>query len=87
MKAYTFKAEDGSLLIEIIGEDVRIGIALEPNLSESSWHYVTKKGICDFGIFGEDAMRDIIDYIAKQSQPGHHDVEEFYQDNVAALGA
>lgn len=44
-KIYAFNLEDGSLLIEWIFDDLRIGFNIEPIKTESSWYLVTNKNL------------------------------------------
>lgn len=49
---HTFPVDDGSLLIEWIFEDFRIGFSLEQNKSESSWYLVTNPKIGEISASG-----------------------------------
>lgn len=52
-------AEDGSLLIEWIFSDYRIGFSIEPDLQESGWYLVSNKNLGEISASGFLFRKDI----------------------------
>lgn len=50
---HAFDVEDGSLLIEWIFDDFRIGFGIEPIPSESSWYLVSNARLGNFNLAGD----------------------------------
>ena len=44
-KFHIYKLNDGSILLEHISRDYRIGFSLDQNIEESSWYFVTNKDL------------------------------------------
>ena len=53
------EVEDGSVLIERIAADGKIGFSIEPD-EKDSWYIVTKKGIVDYGLLAETTVSDLM---------------------------
>ena len=49
---HAFDVQDGSILIEWIFDDFRVGFSIEPILSESSWYLVSNAKLGDIGKSG-----------------------------------
>lgn len=49
---HAFSLSDGSILIEWISGDFRIGLSLESDSSESSWYLVSSGDLGDIGVSG-----------------------------------
>jgi len=54
-----FKVDDGSVLIEWIFDDFRIGFSIEPNVDESSWYLVSNEKLGDIGASGYISRNNI----------------------------
>ena len=54
-----FHVDDGSILIEWIFSDFRIGFSIEPNFEESSWYLVSKKNMGGINASGNLENMDI----------------------------
>ena len=58
-----FNVDDGSVLIEWIAKDFRIGFSIEPEPEASSWYFVSNTNLKDIGLSGlisEIAIRDLV---------------------------
>ena len=51
-RLHAFDVQDGSILIEWIFDDFRVGFSIEPILTESSWYLVSNAKLGDIGDFG-----------------------------------
>lgn len=49
---HAFDVQDGSILIEWIFDNFRVGFSIEPILSESSWYLVSNAKLGDIGVSG-----------------------------------
>jgi hypothetical protein len=49
---HLFKPEDGSILIEWIFQNLRLGINIEQNKEESSWFFVTNENLGNINAYG-----------------------------------
>lgn len=48
-------------------DDCRFGLSLDPERSESSWHFVTKDyGIMLYGLLAEEQIVELENYIKKR---------------------
>ena len=54
-----FKVDDGSILIEWIFDDFRIGFSIEPDVQESSWYLVSSKNLGEISASGYISGTDI----------------------------
>ena len=50
---HAFAVQDGSILIEWIFDDFRVGFSIEPILSESSWYLVSNAKLRDINVAGD----------------------------------
>ena len=71
-----FDVEDGSILIEWIFDDFRVGFGIEPTLSESSWYLVSNIRLGDINLAGEmpkneletqDLMLHLVNFVVSNS--------------------
>lgn len=72
MKPYAYECEDGSLLIEWIGQDNqwRLGISIEAKLDESSWYYLSKAPDGGVGLSISDRLPPaLLDRLQEQGEP------------------
>ena len=51
-RLHVFDVQDGSILIEWIFDDFRVGFSIEPILTESSWYLVSNAKLGDIGKSG-----------------------------------
>lgn len=58
-RLHAFNVEDGSLLIEWIFDDFRIGFGIEPIPSESSWYLVSNARLGDINLAGDIPKNDL----------------------------
>jgi hypothetical protein len=56
---HAFKVDDGSILIEWIFDDFRIGFSIEPDVQESSWYLVSSKNLGEISASGYIQMAEI----------------------------
>jgi len=54
-----FQVDDGSILIEWIFDDFRIGFSIEPNLKDSSWYLVSNANLGEISASGYISRIDI----------------------------
>lgn len=54
-----FKVDDGSILIEWIFDDFRLGFSIEPEVQESSWYLVSSKNLGEISASGYIPRTDI----------------------------
>ena len=71
-----FDVEDGSILIEWIFDDFRVGFGIEPTPSESSWYLVSNAGLGDINLAGDipkneletqDLMLRLVNFVVSNS--------------------
>ena len=71
-----FDVEDGSILIEWIFDDFRVGFGIEPTLSESSWYLVSNIRLGDINLAGDipkneletqDLMLHLVNFVVSNS--------------------
>lgn len=55
---HAFSVQDGSLLIEWIFDDFRVGFSLEPIPSESSWYLVSNAKLGDISVAGHISQHE-----------------------------
>ena len=58
-RLHAFDVEDGSLLIEWIFDDFRIGFGVEPIPSESSWYLVSNARLGDINLAGDTPKNEL----------------------------
>jgi hypothetical protein len=85
MIAHASHDQDGSILLEWIADDRRVGITIEIDPKESAWYYVCRDGTLEHGSLPAELL-DIIEKARKWDEYQHslhhcHDVEEFYADS------
>ena len=75
-RLHAFDVEDGSLLIEWIFDDFRIGFGVEPIPSESSWYLVSNARLGDINLAGDipkneletqDLMLRLVNFVVSNS--------------------
>ena len=75
-RLHAFDVEDGSLLIEWIVDDFRIGFGVEPIPSESSWYLVSNARLGDINLAGDipkneletqDLMLRLVNFVVSNS--------------------
>ena len=55
---HAFAVQDGSLLIEWIFDDFRVGFSIEQNPSESSWYLVSNAKLGDINVAGDISQHE-----------------------------
>ena len=58
-----FNVDDGSILIEWIFDDFRVGFSIGPDMQESSWYLVSSKNLGEISASGYIPKTDIKDLI------------------------
>ena len=58
-KLHAFDVQDGSILIEWIFDDFRVGFSIEPILTESSWYLVSNAKLGDISVARNISQEEI----------------------------
>jgi hypothetical protein len=66
MKLHVATLDDGSLLLEFIGHNERVGVSLESNINDSSWYSINENGD-DCGYFSADALYQLRSWVRSVS--------------------
>lgn len=66
-KIYVFESEDGSILLEWIFKNLRLGLSIESEIEKSSWFLVSNKSIGSINAYGRldsDIKYPVIKWLA-----------------------